>query len=65
VTADESRKLRHGNRVCWRGNVTDGGIITSHSWAAVTIAWDSGEVATVHHGDMREIQSAKPASKPK
>jgi hypothetical protein len=22
------------------------------------IAWDNGQVATVHHGDMREIQRA-------
>jgi hypothetical protein len=33
---------------------------SSHS----TIAWDNGHVATVHHGDMREIQraGAKPAA---
>jgi hypothetical protein len=28
------------------------------SWNAVTIAWDNGQVATIHHGDMREIQQA-------
>jgi hypothetical protein len=31
---------------------------TEISWDAVTIAWDNGHVATVHHGDMREIQRA-------
>ena len=33
------------------------------SWDAVTIAWDNGHVATIHHGDTREIQRvpAKPA----
>jgi hypothetical protein len=25
----------------------------------VTITWDNGHVATVHHGDMREIERAK------
>ena len=32
------------------------GIITETSWDPVTIAWDNGQVARVHHGDMREIQ---------
>jgi hypothetical protein len=32
------------------------GSITETSWDAVTIAWDNGQVARVHHGDMREIR---------
>ena len=54
--------VKKGSRVYWRGDATDGGIITEMSWDAVTIAWDNGQVATVHHGDMREIQRtpAKP-----
>ena len=64
MTADESRKLRRGNRVCWQGNASDGGTISATSWDAVTIEWDDGHVATVHHGDMREIHpgSANPRS---
>ena len=54
----ESKGLKKGNRVYWRGDATDGGIITEMSWDAVTITWDNGQVATVHHGDMREIQRA-------
>ena len=54
----ESKDLKRGSRVYWRGDATDGGIITDMSWDAVTIAWDNGQVATVHHGDMREIQRA-------
>jgi hypothetical protein len=54
----ESKGLKRGSRVYWRGDATDGGIITDMSWDAVTIAWDNGQVATVHHGDMREIQRA-------
>ena len=38
------------------GDAADSGIITETSWDAVTIAWDNGKMATVHHGDMREIQ---------
>ena len=54
----ESKGLKKGNRVYWRGDATDRGIITEMSWNAVTIARDNGQMATVHHGDMREIQRA-------
>jgi hypothetical protein len=62
MTAAESRELKKGSRVYWRGDGADGGNITEISWDAVTIAWDNGQLATVHHGDMREIQRtpAKP-----
>jgi len=59
LTATESKKLQKGARVCWRGDAADGGIVTETSWDGVTIAWDNGHVATVHHEDMREIESAK------
>jgi hypothetical protein len=58
MTAAESKGLKKGNRVYWRGDSADRGRITETSWDAVTIAWDNGQVATVHHGDMREIQAA-------
>ena len=32
MTAAESRGLKRGNRVCWRGDATDGGIVTELSW---------------------------------
>ncbi len=56
MTVSESKGLKKGSRVYWRGDADDGGRITDISWDAVTIAWDNGQVATVHHGDMREIQ---------
>ena len=56
MNAAESKGLKRGSRVYWRGDATDGGIITEMSWDAVTIAWDNGQVAIVHHGDMREIE---------
>jgi hypothetical protein len=59
MNAAESKGLKKGNRVYWRGDANDGGVITEMSWDAVTIAWDNGHVATVHHGDMREIQRAR------
>ncbi len=43
MTAAESKGLKRGNRVYWRGDATDGGIIIETSWDTVTIAWDSGQ----------------------
>jgi hypothetical protein len=58
MTFAESKGLKKGSRVYWRGDAKDSGRITEISWDAVTIAWNNGHVATVHHGDMREIQQA-------
>ena len=58
MTATESKGLKKGSRVYWQGDATDAGIVTDTSWDAVTIAWDNGHVATVHHGDMREVERA-------
>jgi hypothetical protein len=41
MNAAESKGLKKGNRVYWRGDATDSGIITEMSWDAVTIAWDN------------------------
>jgi hypothetical protein len=62
MTVDESKGLKTGTRVYWRGDPADSGVITKTNWNSVTIAWDNGQVASVHHGDMREIHrtSAKP-----
>jgi hypothetical protein len=56
MTADESKCLKKGSRVYWRGDADDMGRITEMSWDGVTIAWETGHVAKVHHGDMREVQ---------
>jgi hypothetical protein len=58
MTITESKDLKKGTRVNWQGAAGDSGIITETSWDAVTIAWNNGKVASVHHGDMREIQRA-------
>ena len=58
MTVDESKALRKGATVYWRGDAADGGTVTETSWDAVTIAWNNGQVARVHHGDMRDIQKA-------
>lgn len=58
----ESKNLKKGTSVYWRGDAADSGIITETSWNAVTIAWDNGKVASVPHGDMGEIQLASTKS---
>ena len=58
MTVTESKGLKMGTRVYWRGDAADSGIITDTNWAAVTITWNNGDVASVHHGDMREIERA-------
>jgi hypothetical protein len=58
----ESKDLKKGTRVYWQGDAADSGIITETSWDAVTIAWNNGKVATVHHGDMGEIQQVPTTS---
>jgi hypothetical protein len=62
MTVEESKSLTKGTRVYWRGDAADSGIVTETSWDAVTITWNNGKVASVHRGDMREIQlvSTKP-----
>ncbi len=56
MTPMESKALQKGARVYWRGDAADAGSVAETSWDAVTIAWDNGQVAKVHHGDMKEIQ---------
>ena len=58
MNANESKGLKKGTRVWWRGDAADSGVVTETSWDAVTITWDNGQVTHVHHGDMREIQRA-------
>jgi hypothetical protein len=58
MTAAESKALKKGARVYWQGSGADSGIIRATTWDAVTIAWDNGHVATVHHGDMQKIDCA-------
>ena len=58
MTFNESKGLKKGTSVYWQGDAADSGIVTETSWDAVTITWDNGKMATVHHGDMREIQRA-------
>jgi len=43
MTVAESKSLKKGSRVYWRGDADDSGRITEISWDAVTIAWDNND----------------------
>ena len=55
MNAAESKSLTKDTRVYWQGDGADGGTVTETTWASITITWDNGHVAVVHHGDMREV----------
>ena len=40
MTVNESKALKKGTRVYWRGDAADSGVVTETSWDAVTIAWE-------------------------
>ena len=63
MTVTESKNVKKGTHVYWRGDIADAGIITETSWDAVTITWNNGKVASIHHGDMGEIQRAPTRSR--
>jgi hypothetical protein len=63
MNAAESKTLTKGTRVYWQGDGADGGAVTETSWDAVTITWDNGHVAVVHHGDMREVMQTPQAKR--
>ena len=56
MTSEQSKKLKIGDRIYWRGDAKDGGRITERSWDAVGIAWDNGQTARMHFNDMIEVQ---------
>src|SRR6202022_5172173 len=54
MTVTESKGLKKGSRVYWRGDATDGGRITETSWDAVTTPWNSARGPTYHRGTRRQ-----------
>jgi hypothetical protein len=68
MTAAESKDLKKGSRVYWRGDATDGGRITEVSWDAVTIAWNNGQDACADDHERKEDRHPNtensPAPKP-
>ena len=56
MTGDESRLLKVGDRICWKGSATDLGTVTGTAWSGVTIAWDDNQTDSIRHNDMTQIE---------
>jgi hypothetical protein len=56
MTGEKSRQLKVGDRVCWGVTTTALGRVTGTSWSEVNIAWDDGEVSSVAHNDMAQVE---------
>jgi hypothetical protein len=60
MTVNESKALKEGTSVFWRGDPAVTGIIAQISSDEVTISWNNGQVDGVRHADMREIEQTPP-----
>jgi hypothetical protein len=58
MTVDDSKALKKGTRVYWRGNAADS-TITETSWDAVAIAPNNGKLAKVHYEDFSERRRSR------
>jgi hypothetical protein len=58
MTGEQSRQLKVGNKVCWRNDQGDRGIVTETSWAGVTVRWDGRGDQAIQHNDMGSLQRA-------
>jgi hypothetical protein len=56
MTAEQSRKLKPGNRVCFNGHESDQGTVKATNAKYVTIKWDDGHESYTSHGDMRRVE---------
>ncbi len=52
MTGGQSKLLKVGDRVCWKGDATNQGMVIKTTWSGVTIGWDDGDVNSVSHNDM-------------
>jgi hypothetical protein len=58
MTAEQSRKLKVGQRVAWHDSATDLGTVEAVDWSGVKIAWANGKEQFFHHNNMGEINTA-------
>jgi hypothetical protein len=56
MTGEESRKLKVGDRVCWKASITDLGTVVGTAWNGVTIDWEDGHTTSIQHNDMGQVE---------
>jgi hypothetical protein len=59
MTAEESRKLKPGNRVSFNGDPADCGTVKATNGKYVTIKWDDRHESFTAHGDMKRVDLVK------
>jgi len=52
MTGEQSRKLKAGDRVCWKADHKHLGTITQINWSGVSIKWNNRDQQSVLHNDM-------------
>ena len=58
----EAKRLKIGDRICWRGELADQGTVTAvgYGGGGVTITWDHGASGSIRHEDMHAIEGVPP-----
>jgi hypothetical protein len=56
MTGTQSRALKTGDRVRWRDDPNDLGVIVETNWAGVTIRWQNRNEQAILHNDMTQLE---------
>jgi hypothetical protein len=56
MTTEQSKNLRVGDRVCFRGDQADRGKVAANSLRYVTIKWADGHTSFTGHDDMTRVE---------
>jgi hypothetical protein len=59
MNAEQSKSLKIGERVSWRGESTDLGTVIEKNWNAVKIKWDAGKTSEFHHNETGDLILSK------
>ena len=59
MKAEQSKKLKIGQRVAWQDSSNDQGVVTACDWSGVRVAWDNGTDQFLHHNNMDLVEVAK------
>ena len=56
MTSEQSKRLSVGTRVCFNGDILDGGTVIATDVRYVTIKWDDGHRSYTGHNDMDRVE---------
>jgi hypothetical protein len=58
MTPEQSKNLKSGTRVCFRGDQADLGTVTATEARYLTIRWDDGHQSLTGHLEMKRVELA-------